>query len=103
MARAYFFIVDQGPNWTIRYERRSYGMFGSEAAAYSQATQWARDQGKNGHDGQVYTRLANGKYRVRWSFARDTYPAEALSSSPLDDAAVASVMPHLLAALEEAP
>jgi hypothetical protein len=101
MARAYFYIVDQGANWTIQYERRNYGMFGSEAAAYSQATQWARDQGKEGHDGKVFTRLANGKYRVRWSFARDTYPAEALSSP--DGTVIVPLMPRLIAALEDAP
>jgi hypothetical protein len=81
MARAYFFVVDQGSSWTIRYEKRNYGMYASEATAFAQATEWARDQGKNGHDGQVLTRAGNGKYRTRWSFARDPYPAEALAKT----------------------
>jgi hypothetical protein len=100
MARAYFYVVDQGPNWTIRYESRNYGMFVSEEAAYSQATQWARNQGKDGHDGQVFTRAGNGKYSVRWSFAHDVYPAAELHPSPQDGIVDTPVMlPQLLAAL----
>jgi hypothetical protein len=99
MARAYFYIFDQGQNWTVRYERRNYGMFGTEAAAYAQAMQWARDQGKDGHDAQVFTRRANGKYRASWSSACDAYPTGIPSIPARDGTAAAPASPHLLAAL----
>jgi hypothetical protein len=98
MARAYFYIVDQGPNWTIRFERRNYGMFVSEAAAYSQATEWARNQGKNGHDGKVFTRTSAGTYRLQWCFSRDSYPAAALRPAAPEGAAILPLIPRVVAA-----
>jgi hypothetical protein len=99
MARAYFYILDQGPYWTVRYERRNYGLFSTEATAYSQAMQWARDQGKDGHDAQVFTRRDNGKYRVCWSFARDAYPTGVPRIPPQEGAATAPAKLPLLAVL----
>jgi hypothetical protein len=98
MARAYFYILDQGPYWTVRYERRNYSAFSTEAGAYAQAMQWARDQGKNGHDAQVFTRRDNGKYRVCWSFARDAYPT-GVPRIPQEDAATVPAKLPLLAVL----
>jgi hypothetical protein len=97
MARAYFYILERGPYWTVRYERRDYEMFSSEAAAYSQAMQWARDQGKDGHDAQVFTRRANGKYRVCWSSLRDPYPT-GVPRIPLPEAIAAVPAKRILPA-----
>jgi hypothetical protein len=99
MARAYFYILDRGPYWTVRYERRNYEMFSTEAAAYAQAMQWARDQGKDGHDAQVFTRRDNGKYRVCWSSSRDAYPTGVPRIPPEEGTGPVPAKLPLLAAL----
>ena len=74
MALAYYYVLLDRIQWTVRHGQKSYP-YKTESAALRAAIIAAHQSGENGHEAQVFVQGKNGKWRAEWTYAYDdAYP-----------------------------
>jgi hypothetical protein len=74
MARAQYFVVNQGGEWKIKHQDKHYGPYPTQKAAIKAAVDAAHTTGDKGLDAQVLVQGVNNQFRTEWTYGNDPYP-----------------------------
>jgi hypothetical protein len=75
MAHHKYYVVFHGGQWKVSYNEKHYGPYANQRAAYMDAAKAANEQGKQGHQAQVFIqRRDNNQWRAEWTYGKDPYP-----------------------------
>ena len=73
MARAEYYVLQDGAGWKIHHDGKDYP-YPSKDAALQAAIYTAYGSGRLGYEAEVLVQARDGTWQRQWTYGRDPYP-----------------------------